>query len=1218
MPKRKKAVLRWTVWLLLASSLVSAATYRTLASPARLRARVLAALRTFYPGQIELGQIALLPGRGLELTDLIVFPPPGRPLVGYPPQPLLHIASARVDCGWLGLLTGWLRPRAIEIHHLSANAVFDRADQPTAESSGGPDFLPQLLEPLLAGGPNWPSLTVASGDLQVMVIERDRPVLLSRLLWRGQGRPTQSDYRLRIDRRPAADQPLLTAQWKPDSGELEVTLDWVDLRTLTRIVSKQAARLFSELALVGRVRLGRMVLSAKPVWRSGPGERPLTDPSIGVQPGLAALWSGVRLAELHVTDGRCVLPVEEQSAGWATTRTERWEKHYLLLADLDAAIRYSRDDAAGGQVSLAGHARLRGSPASFSLRVRAEPFIREWIAGHSRRPDDRGAIGPGMEDVLDADLSVDGLELPTEQSYPAFVGSGHLPGALAAVFRDYQPRGRANLRLRILPGRAGADEAGSAAERFQAQIQLLGAHCRYRCFPYDFDDIHGSVRLGDGWVWLDGLTGRHGGGQVWAEGVVKGTSHWTGLDLAFCGQNVPLDEELYAALPEDYRKLWQRVAPAGLCDVTVAVRRPEGSAQTGPAPPTIDVQAHLLAGSLGSPDGHRLDHVHGWLAVHDGTVELKNLRGSYAGAEVRLEGRIPASGEETDSGLDVMISDLPIDRQVEIGSASGSPGVRLAFAGHADVWGRLAGELSSGRQSMLVRLKDGRLAGRDPGRSWTVEDGWLRLRGPICEIESITARQGQARLEIRGRLPSATGSDTPLSLEVNAQTPAIEDLYCQFTPEDWARLIDELGLAGTGRVWLVLHPNANDPMRLGQAADIEFAAERMKARAMPLELRDLQAGLSLAPGRFQLRQATAKLAPAGQLAVRQEQPGNWQGRRIDAAFQLQARGLEFGPELSATLPEPARRLLERLGLRGGLELDLPVLRVSGHDQPTWWLEGRLATHNAELNPGLKLTRADAELSGSCVIDADGLSRLDLKLNLARARVADRELEKWEGELLYERSGRWVRLERLQGRLCDGAARASLWIDPQSLDYELTLNMFDVSAGQMLPSPKDQPQATRRGRIDGELWLRGRGDQVSSRCGGGNLRIRGASFIQTPVLASVFQQRPKSSSSDMLDQAEVRFTWQGQQVRLERIDIRGRDLRLIGEGSWNLKDGTIRMLLWGGHPEQWPRLAMLNDLLTSTQQELMQYRVEGTLEAPRVTAEPLRRLNEALRRLLPPE
>jgi uncharacterized protein YhdP len=118
----------------------------------------------------------------------------------------------------------------------------------------------------------------------------------------------------------------------------------------------------------------------------------------------------------------------------------------------------------------------------------------------------------------------------------------------------------------------------------------------------------------------------------------------------------------------------------------------------------------------------------------------------------------------------------------------------------------------------------------------------------------------------------------------------------------------------------------------------------------------------------------------------------------------------------------------------------------------------------------------------------------------------------------------------------------------------------------------------------------------------------------PVLASVLSLRVPPAR-DEVERARVRFRWEGGMIRLEHVTIDSPDLRLVGTGSWNMRDDAIRMTLWAARPELWPRLEGLDKVIELAGQELVQYRVEGTLAQPKVTAQPLHRITEALLGLL---
>ena len=1212
MSKGRKTRRRWLAWTVIGLAVLFAGGYRYLTDPVRLRAKALEALGAWHIEGVEIGEVAFSPWGGILLTDLVFDPPNDNALyhhtAGVESGPLLRIGAANVRCKLLPLLLGRVMPSDIELRDVAVTAILSAgpgAVEPTIEES---DAETRLLRELLGTPPTeLPRVTITQADVQLLVAEREHVQLQKRWLVRAVGGATDAGYELRVDRRPADAQPLLALRWPATTQEIELALDWADLRTAERLAPSGVADSLQSLGLDGRVRVERLALGLK-----------AAAPDSG---GATSFPLRLAAAEIRLADVRCAIPVEEATPRASLLgRSERGEDHFLRFTDATAAASYRRGDGPGpGEVSLHVQGRLRDAPATFSFTTTSDVVRRLCL------PDSvpaAGTHGPPLDlhDIRAAELEVVGLELPTLETYPAFVRSPRLGGPVVAALADYRPHGKVDVQLRLRPvGAPGVDGAPVTDEtRLDGFIEAHGAACRYAHFPYPFENVRGRLRLVDGHIRLDHMTAQHGSGRIEADGVINESRHWSGFELTFHGQSITLDGDLYEALPDEHKQLWQRAAPLGVCDLVARVRRPEGSAETGPLQPAVEVDAHLLSGSLALGTQRRLDHADGWLEVRGGSVELRDLHGYDGDTGVRLDGGARVVDGVMRTDLRVEITDLPVEHHAALALGPRAAMPQLSFSGHADAWGRVYGAEQGGDhgESFALHIKDGEVRGVDPTRTWTVTDGWARVHGPVRELLSFAARQGAAQLNVSGVLPSPEQGGQPLSLDLHATTPAIGDLYPQFVPPKWAKVADALGLAGAGDVAVHLRPDggtAAAPQQ--QSAEITLQADRMKPEPLPLELTDVTADLRLAPGRFRVRKAQAQWGAASRLILQQANDGTWQAGDVEADFDLAANGLTFTPELAAALPKPLSRLIDRLALRGAFDLLLPSVRVSGGAQRSWRLEGRLPLHDAALRMGLDVAGLEGSVDGVCLVRPDGQVDVDAQLALQRGLVANRPLEAWTGQLVYHAGDRWARLENLRGRLCDGVIQGDLRIDPRTSDYELALDLYGVSAAQLLPPTKGKAERPRRGRLDGDLWLRGREGDVSNRQGGGHLRLAGASFIQTPVLASVFQQRAQSPLSDTVDEARIRFAWEGTSLRLERIDIRSRDLRLVGEGTWNLSTDSVRMTLWGARPERWPRLAVISDLLDTASQELVQYRVEGTLADPKVTAEPLRRLNEALRRLL---
>ncbi len=1169
MPSKRRGRRTRLLLLLLAVVVLLGVAYRVLTDPERLRRLALRALHDLPVGRVEVGEVTCSPLGELVLTDLSVCK---RGDGGEDHPPALQVGRARVACRVRDLLLGRVRPSEIELERvvlalvgpLALPSSGPRTAQATADARRLTDWLAGRYGPL-------PTVTIAQADVQVLTMEHGRRQLVERLLWRADGRATPAGYELRVEHRPAAAQPLVAVQWDAQAREFRMSSDALDLRALAHLAPERVAVALRRAALTGRVR----VVEARLRW-----PEPLADDPAGT------LVGAVDTLDLVLGNGGCVLPIESDGVA-----------PFVNLEHVSAAFHYRvADAAAAGAAEFELTGTLRGAATKLRLQASADTLARVWRAG--------GDVT--LDDVEAAQLEVTGLELPTAEAFPGFVTAPRLPAPVATLLRDYTPQGRVNLRVELRPPPA----AGAA--RLAAEIEPLGATCRYARFPYTVEQVAGKVRLSDGRLVLEELRGVHRDAHICVSGILNSTRSWTGFDLALRGENVALDDDLYQALPPDQQALWQAAAPLGVADISAQIARPDGTAETGAARLQVTVAADLLSGSLSLGDDDRLTQAAGWIDIAQGRVTVRKLEGRVGDATLRLDGLVGATGQRGVSDVQVHATGWPLTYDLHLGGPD--DGLALRFRGQAGIDGRVFADPNdhTRQHDVTAVIAGGEVTGPPPWRTWTVSDGQARVQGPQRELSHLTLRQGDARIELSGTLPAGTAE--PLTLDVRATTPNVEELYHQFVPRDWAERIDAFGLRGPAELVAALRPaDADTPA--AQQAELTVHAAALKPAALPLPLHDVTAELALSPGRFQLRRATARCGPQGTLEARQAEPGRWLDGELDATFALTAHKLALTAELSGALPPALAHLLERLAARGEFDLDLPTLRVTGDAERTWSLAGQLALRDLELRGGCDLTAAAAQFDGSCEVAPGGELTLAATFAIARGRLAGRAIEEWEGQLQRTPGDRWLRLERVVGRACGGVVQGSVWIDPANSDYELSVYLHDLAAADLLPAVRAAPDRPRPGRLAGDLWLRGRAGDTGSRRGGGTVRVTGVSFVQTPVLVDILRLGRQSSADDRVDEADVRFRWEGRQIIFDRIDIYSRDLQFVGAGHWDLVDDRLQLTLWAAHPDFWRRLGVLGDVFQAAGQELIQYRVAGPLGAPKVTTEPLRRLNEALRRLL---
>lgn len=1200
MDSRKRR--RWFLAAVAAAVGLLCVLYAYMTNPARLRARALAALSELPLSRVDLGEVAFSPWRGLQLADLVISPrqetAEGARRVSAAP-PLLRVARVEMACDLVALLSGRLEPSQVRLDGLTLSILC-----PGDSDIGSVDLLPEAtsddwrrLADLLNTG--LPPLRVTRADLQLMVMEHGRPRVYERCPIQAVGEPAQAGYRLQLERLPSASL-LAELQWRRATGDLELSFDWANLEAIEHLMPARWWAAVAPLGVAGRVQLQRLVyrLGAS----AGGGAAPDADEPIA---RLAA-------ADIRMDGLRFAIPLERDEITDEARAGSRSAGCFLNVVGADATLTYQRDEPdTPGRVRLHATGSLNGAPASLNLVTRAAVLPRcwRWI----RSPQGAGAASGllALDDVVHARLELEQFDLPTKQTAPDFVRCRALSGPVGATFARYEPEGKVNLTVRILRSEGAAD----SKDRVEVVAEGLGVRVRYHPFPYVFEDVRGFIRFAGGRIQIDDVLARHAAGWGSVSGVVNNTRHWTGFDVTFRAKSIALDGDLYEALPPEHQRLWRRSDPLGICDMVVRVHRPEGTPDTGPLSPRTVVDANLLRGSLTLEDGRRLVNASGRFTIDNQQILIHDLHGFDGEMAVRLAGHVAADGEEMAGDVRVEAIDMPVDYSTALANDAQGRAQRVVFAGRADAWGRVHKSASDARQRhhLAVRVKEGELRGFDPSRTWSDSEGWILVRDGVQEILAFSCRQGAARLNVTGRLPTGQAGGDALALYLRADTPAVRSLLPQFVPADWIELANSLGLDGAATVDVHLLP-AEGAAAAGRSARVWLQADSMKASAMPLTLSDVEAELSLAPGDFELHASRARVGADGEIEA--EARGRWSDQGADASVTVTARGLSFTPELMDASPKPLGDLLKRLQPKGDFDAFLPTLRISGAARKSWRFEGRVPFRGVSLSLGLDLEQLEGVLFGLCEIDPNGQARVATEFEIHSGRIAGRPIENWKGQMSWQPGDRCVRLLDMHGELCDGEAVGSVAIDPDSGEYELSLALRDVSAGELFPPPEDQPERQRRGRLNGRVHLTGRGKAIASRLGGGDLRIRGAAILQTPVLASVAQADPERAAiDDTVDQADVRFLWEGSILRLQRVDIQSENIRLIGEGTWDLRDDTVRMTLLGAHPRHWQRVPVLTDIVETAGQNLIRYTVEGPLSAPKVSARPLYHIDEALRILL---
>ena len=433
---------------------------------------------------------------------------------------------------------------------------------------------------------------------------------------------------------------------------------------------------------------------------------------------------------------------------------------------------------------------------------------------------------------------------------------------------------------------------------FECEIPavLKDVELRHQEFPYAIRRAAGKVTIRPGKVHIEHLVGEHGQARLNLSGTVALKSVIQDADLTIDAANLPLDQELYAALPPGARQTWDSLEPAGAADVTLKLRSGRGAAATNPAAAARDEPDYELtvrpreARFRYSRFPYPMRGVTGTLQILPGQARLENLTGYAGKSRVTLDGRIfTADGKEA-ADLAMTTEPLEIDRvllaalppglaeslKLEAGgtvelalknlqirplaatqpavAAPGAPGpaatqpsTTSAPAGGLQSWERLAwgwtGRIVFKDANMALGLEAKRFTG------WI--DGEMSCAGPAENLKT-SAQVWLSNLGLGTRQMSEFGG----TLQKDERSPVLK--------------IERIsGQAYGGRIAGFLHVRLADPVRYGLNLSVENIdlSELLNAGVTDpkrkLDIQGLLTGslqMTAEPARPAARQCTGKLS----------------------------------------------------------------------------------------------------------------------------------------------------------------------------------------------------------------------------------------------------------------------------------------------------------------------------------------------------------------------
>ncbi len=758
---------------------------------------------------------------------------------------------------------------------------------------------------------------------------------------------------------------------------------------------------------------------------------------------------------------------------------------------------------------------------------------------------------------------------------------------------------------------------------YRGVAEFLDGRGLLEMFPYALTNAHGLIEFGsDFGVRIKNLEADT------ASGAVASVSGLLGLDgkveLTVRARDLPFDDALYQALPENTRKVldlfFSRTEHArlkahghlngedgpfelgGRCHAVIRIEHVAGKRETD-----VHVDLELVEASAMVRDfPYPLRVKSGHLVFASDHARLENVRADgWRGGTIGLEGRVDLTPSGSDPRLQLAIVALPMDDLLidVISKRDTDANIwmrRLRPEGKVDASGEIfLDETGHVDLAIMVDILGGRL--RPGGGQFELTDveGRLRLRRDRVEIEQLSGSRAEGLVVSSGVFDWSDAKRPHRKMRVEATQLHFEDhLMDLFAP---------------------LAPEGSDLERLWQAhkpagvfdAEIDFESSgdipesyRVTVRPRSLNfiegddrvaLTSMRGSIQVMPDRIIFDQVeadhgTGHLAGHGWMSHDAVTEGRMAIRLSGDCDDQRARRL---------LPKAIEPIVRTLKIQNG-RFDLDLVDLVWH--------GKEAQAEVTARGGVKLERSQVQIGLPCT-DLTGritfdmhqpmdASHPDLDIEIMAEQVAiyGRALEGMHVTLRSTMEDQRLLIHLRDGRLAGGRISGVGAYDPASGRYRLKAECVDSDLPVLLRGASGDSPLTR-GRASFTMDLQGNaGDRASTR-GQGEMLVRDADLVGVPLMMGLARMSHLGLPvTDPLDHGTMRYHVRGDRFVLEQFELASPAMSLQGGGAVHLDDGRVDLLLTTTNPSGL-RLGSLTDLIDRVRNQIVAIRISGTLENP---------------------
>jgi hypothetical protein len=780
---------------------------------------------------------------------------------------------------------------------------------------------------------------------------------------------------------------------------------------------------------------------------------------------------------------------------------------------------------------------------------------------------------------------------------------------LQVFFDNFSPQGRLGLDV-ILTGKV-REIAKTHCKGF---LDCNDISIQYFLFPYLVEHMAGKIDVTETSMTMNNVKAAHGKVDIEMNGYCDGFGETMDSNVVLSSNNMLLDEDLYAALMPNHKKLWYLFSPAGMVagDFIYAAKPPDQR--------IFRLKGNLLGVSIiCNYFPYPVSGITGQIAVDGGKIELKNVLSRQSGGTIQMNGNI------TDANTEVPRYDFIINaKNVALDNKliAAFPAEQKKFFSNFDI-------KANGDADIEIHSTDNNQMPVDYLAKLNIKGDYIKtpkLPEPLKNIhidanlnpQSLIIREFSADYNDSPLVASGTiwtaaeNADVGYCVHLNAKELTLDSNTLEpIIGRNSAKLLNDFQFNGPVNVDAQVGKNARI-----KCPDLEIIVECLDNSVylskFDLPLDDIKGKVVIRPDNVEFVSLSAvpvvdDMNIPGHITLN----GNLKTTNGDvewASLNLKATDLNFDQRFTALLGS-AEAYYEKLDPEGKIDLSLDRINYDKTEagQKFIKMNGTALFKNCSIGKTKLFTNVYAMLNIDTQYDIGvGMKECKLLLDVKSLSFKNRMLENLKLQIPYDINDPDIVIKDFIGECLGGriAGNAVFKSDAKGGFAEYNVDLAIVGVGsEKFVSPGAAEKSG--GTLNGEIRVQGNLQKPDDNRGRVDIDATGLQLGGKGLVWSIRNAILEAINKDLaFDNVKVQAFVKGETVQISRMDIYGPTASLRGTGTYKTTDNSLSIdfVAYSAAGKENPHF--FDNLTSSIGAAFLKVYVRGSLDKPEIKVEPL--------------